>query len=80
MPDEKDDTYRQLEEAFSEADDAFRDDPSVVFGTEGERTGKLFDYLRRVWNPVGALRPLYVPWLLRSIDTAFTRDPSCRVP
>ena len=52
MPDEKDSDYnRKLAEVFTETDDAFWDDRSVVFGTDNERTAKLFAFLRRVWNP-----------------------------
>ena len=51
MPDKDDIDLRKLEETFVLADDAFWDDRSVLFGSESERTGKLFEYLRRVWNP-----------------------------
>jgi hypothetical protein len=39
-----------LEQAFTEADEAFRKDTSVIFGSEGEKAQKLFDQLRRNWK------------------------------
>ncbi len=47
MAADSDDIYRALEEAFVPADDAFWEDPSVVMGSEPEKTRKLFDHLKR---------------------------------
>src|SRR5258708_5570272 len=48
---DKDAGYKKLEEVFTEVDDTFWDDQSVIYGSESVRTGKLFEYLRRIWNP-----------------------------
>lgn len=47
MSSEYDDIYRQLEETFVPADDAFWDDQSVVMGSEQEKLRGLFDNLKR---------------------------------
>jgi len=45
--DEKKEFYGRLEEIFNTADDAFWNDRSIVFGSIGERRGKLLAQLKR---------------------------------
>jgi hypothetical protein len=48
MADQSDETRRRLEEAVTEADDAFWNDRSVIFGTEADKKRQLFDHVKRV--------------------------------
>jgi hypothetical protein len=41
---------RRVETAFVEVDDAFWDDPTTIFGSESDKKGHLFGYLKRLSN------------------------------
>jgi hypothetical protein len=48
--DQLDDTHKKIVEAFEKADDAYRNDPRSVLGSDRERAGKFFDLLKRGWK------------------------------
>lgn len=42
--------YKRLEKAFAEADDAFRNDFTVIYGTEQQRAKAHFDRFKQIWK------------------------------
>jgi len=44
------DNYKRLEKSFAEADDAFRNDFAVIYGTEQQRTKAHFDRFKQIWK------------------------------
>ena len=44
------DEYTRFEKAFIDADDAFRRDFSVIYGTEQQRAKVHFDHIKRIWK------------------------------
>jgi hypothetical protein len=44
------DEYKKLEKAFTAADNAFRNDFSVIYGTEQRKAQLHFDHMKRMWK------------------------------
>jgi hypothetical protein len=56
MTDQRDRIGEEVEAAFVEADDAFWDDPTIIFGSESDKKRHLFEHLKRLskdWDRPG---------------------------